>query len=288
MMGTACKDTRDRVAENPIELEYASRYMVVQAWSIATALYNGIEQALKMLLLAPSDSAFTLEDLRKRKYGHNLKKLYTALPTDDREHIERHFREHWSLHEYDTRGLSLDTAESFIAHINSGGPQGGLISWRYVLLEGAAQIPAMSLWTMSEIWDAICCRIRTKALGKQDDCWRLSHRLDMRFDDITNEPIDAYDDYFDDLERWANHKDGDLLAAWVDLLVKASRDDMHLVEVPERLRPELARMASRIIDHMSGDSADPDEARLLRRVKQTDRDLVWDPNKGEFRRHPLS
>ena len=48
----ACKLTRDLVAKNPLTPDYSSDYMVVQGWPFIIALYSGVEQALKMLLLA--------------------------------------------------------------------------------------------------------------------------------------------------------------------------------------------------------------------------------------------
>ena len=100
----ACEITRDLVAKNPLTPDYSSDYMVVQGWPFVVALYSGLEQALKMLLLAQPDARLTLDDLRKHPYRHNLETLFAALPPDDREHIELHFREHWSLYEYDTPG----------------------------------------------------------------------------------------------------------------------------------------------------------------------------------------
>ena len=50
----ACKITRDLVANNPLTPNYSSDYMAVQAWPFVIALYSGVEQALKMLLLSPA------------------------------------------------------------------------------------------------------------------------------------------------------------------------------------------------------------------------------------------
>lgn len=50
----------------------------------------------------------------------------------------------------------------------------------------------------------------------------------------------------------------------------------------EALRPELDKMAKQAIEHMSRDSADPDERQLLQRVRRTDRDLELDPHRADF------
>ncbi|MYA85227.1 MAG: hypothetical protein F4Y12_06540 [Acidimicrobiaceae bacterium] len=280
-MSTACRLTRDLVVNNPVKPDLSPDYVAVQGWPLVTALYNGIEQALKMLLLVPPNPCFTLETLAKRPYGHNLEHLYAELEADDRDHIELHFREHRSLHDYKPPGLSIATAEQFIAHINSGGRQGGLVSWRYILIQDISQVPSTSLWTMSEIWDAICCRIRKEVFNKQDDCSSLSRRLmwgfNRRFPTLV--PYKAFND---DMRTWAFHEGDGPLAAWIDLLVKAHGDAIHEVQAPDQLRPVLADMANRALKKMASDSADPDEAQLLDRI-QADPNLVWDPSDGVFR-----
>ena len=278
----ACAITRDLVAKNPLTPDYSPDYMAVQGWPFVVALYSGVEQALKMLLLSQPSPQFTLADLKKEPYRHNLATLFAELPSDDREHIEWHFREHWSLYEYNTHRQVIHTAEDFIAHINSGGKQGGSVSWRYVLVEETMEIPAMSLWTMCEIWRAVCCRVKTKALDRQGDCSRLSRMLASEFRWLVLRTIPVpYDEFTDEVNEWIVHKDGHHLAAWIDLFVKASRNDLHKVQAPDRLRPELAKMADRALKQMASDSADPDEAQLLHRI-QGDPHLAWNPADGTF------
>ena len=184
----ACEITRDLVAKNPLTQDCLPDYMVVQGWPFVVALYSGVEQAVKVLLLAQPDPQFPLDDLKKPPFGHNLERLYAELPPDDREHIELHFREHWSLHEYDTHGHVINTAADFIAHINGQGKPGGAVSWRYVLVEETMEIPATSLWTMCEIWSAVNCRVRTKAIGTQGHCFRLSRMLNHKFSGWSRAP----------------------------------------------------------------------------------------------------
>lgn len=233
-----------------------------------------------MLLLVPSNPRFTLETLARGKYGHNLENLYAELDADDRDHIEQHFREHRSLHDYSPPGLNIATAEQFIAHVNSGGSKGGLIEWRYILIQDISQIPSTSLWTMSEVWDAIYYLIRHQVFNKQDDCFRLSRRF-------THDLIDRINDRFEthplqsEISTWMYHKDGHPLAAWIDLLGKVHRGAMHQVQAADPLRPALADMARRALTQMESDSAEPDQAELHRRL-QTDPNLAWDPSDGVF------
>ena len=275
-MDAARRVTRDLIVNNPVKPDVFSSYEAVQGWPLVTALYNGIEQALKMLLLIRCGDRFTLNDLA-RDYGHDLEKLYGELAVDDRQHIELHYREHRSLHDYIPEDLA--TAGRFIAHINDGGnAQTGLVSWRYILIEGLEQVPPTSLWTMHEIWDAVCCRI-TKASGK-NDCFRLRERLDHQHWSIATGRVLRYDEQLDDLNRWAASRDGDLVAVWIDLLVKVSLDVTHEVQAPSRLLPELVDKARIALTQLS-ESADPDDKYLLRRMQDT-RTLVWDSRNGGF------
>ncbi|WP_419921304.1 hypothetical protein [Candidatus Poriferisodalis sp.] len=285
-MITACGATRKLVAENPVQSDYSGEHEAAVAWPLVTAAYNGIEQALKMLLQASAAPTPTLEELRVQ-YGHDLEKLYGALDPDDQTHIELHFGEHWSLYEYKRLNLGFSTAREFIAQLNDSDPQVGSIAWRYALLDMSVQIPKTNPWTMCEVWCAICCRIKKRAFPNTDDCFRLSERLDFKLGDILP-TVDPYDGFTNDLNQWAIHKDRSLLAAWVELLVKANREAMHEVQAPDRLRPELAAMAATAIGQLSDDSAGPDEKHLIVRARQRDRDLAWDPQVAQFRWTPSS
>ena len=151
-MDAARRLTGGLLIKNPVKEDVSPDHVAVQGWPLIIALYTGIEQALKMLLLVPPDPLFSPETLKSPKFGHNLKKLYSKLDTADRDHIERHFAEHRSLHDYDTPGFTLETAKQFITHINGSKKlrpddkkQLGSISWRYILLDGIAQVPPTSL-----------------------------------------------------------------------------------------------------------------------------------------------
>jgi len=282
----ACEMTRDLIAKNPLTPDVSSDYMAVQAWPFVVALYSGIEQALKSLLLAQPNPRVTLDELRSRRWGHDLEKLYAALPADDREHVELHFREHWSLYEYATHGRAICSAEDFVAHINRGGEQGGQVSWRYVLVDATVEIPATSLWTMCEIWRAVCCRVKTLASGTQGDCSRLSRMLASKFRRLVlHAKPTPYDEFIDEINEWTVHREGDQFAAWIDLLVKAHHNALGEVQATERLRSELAGMAHKALNQMASEPADPDETQLIHRIR-SDPDLTWDRTTATFRSAP--
>ncbi len=281
-MFTACTLIRKLVAENPVQPDTYAEHEAVQAWAFVTAAYNGIEQALKMLLLAPAEPAFTLDDLKKSPYGHDLETLYAELAPSDRDYTELHFGEHWSLNEFEKLDLGFGTAQEFIVHLNKSHPQGGSLAWRYALLDMSVQLPKTNLWTMCEVWYAICCRIKNAIFGRQDHTFRLSGRLFFAMKRVTQSTPAPYDGFIDDLGIWMTHRDGDYLAAWVDLLAKANRGAMSEVQAAERLLPELARMADRVIAQMSLQPPDLDIQKFLLQVQRTDRDLVWNPLDAKF------
>ena len=123
------------VTENPVQPGLVPGHEAAVARAFVTAAYNGIEPALKMLLLAPNEPAFTLDDLKMRPYGHDLDKLYAELASEDRDDIEMHFGEHWSLNEFEQLGLGFSTVQGFISHLNGGDTQAELLAWRYALLD---------------------------------------------------------------------------------------------------------------------------------------------------------
>ena len=281
-MQTACGLIRKLVAENPVQPDLVPEHEAAVAWTFVTAAYNGIEQALKMLLLAPPEPAFTLDDLKKRPYGHDLERLYAELAPEDRDYIELHFGEHWSLNEFERLGLGYSTAQGFIAHLNRGDSQAGLLAWRYALLEEDFQVPRTNLWSMCEVWYAICCRIKAEKYGRLDHTYRLSRRLFFLMRRVIQRTPAPYEGFIDDLGAWMTHRDGDYFAAWVDLLVKASRCRISEVQAAELLRPELAQMAGRAMTEISLQPPDPDFEQFVAAVQRTDRDLVWDPQRAKF------
>ena len=74
-MLAACRNTRTLVAAHPVKRDYLPKYEASQAWALVAPLYNGIEQALKMLLLTPSDPRFTLKKPKDLPAGTDLKNL---------------------------------------------------------------------------------------------------------------------------------------------------------------------------------------------------------------------
>ena len=255
----------------------------MQAWPFVVAAYSGIEQSLKMLLAA-TDSNFTKEQLRKQ-YGHNLKKLFDALTQRDQDHIELHFQEHWSLNEYDCERLGYGTAKEFLTAISKTSSQNGSIAWRYLPLDANESIPPTDMWTMCEVWNAVCCCIlpytKPNACEAKIPCSRLSQRL-CRCIQRTIEMSTHHGAFIGDLDAWMSDRSDDHLTILVDLLAKSTRGAVAEVDAPESLRLKLAQMASRVVETLSSGSPDPDVHMFLQRVQSTGRDLAWNPVSAEF------
>ena len=60
--------------------------------------------------------------------------------------VANYYRVYRSLHNFDTDGIALDTAEEFIQYIGNG-----YAAWRHILTED----PKIHLGSMLEIWRAL-------------------------------------------------------------------------------------------------------------------------------------
>ena len=249
--------------------DLSPEYMAMQMELFVTPCYNGIEQALKLVLMTEGASA----DQLRSKYGHDLVKLFRAIGQDARDHIELHFLEHRSLHNYDSGSASTETAEEFIAHVNSGEDQVGSLEWRYFQLDGIDGLPPVHIWSMYEIWGAVCCWVQQSVL-EIDSCSCLSHRLERRFlGEFTRRTIEGWT--VDELNDWIRHKDGSALAAFIDLLVKVDRDLLDAVEAPDSLRTMLGETAGEALEQMATTPQDPDERALFFCIRAGEGVLEW-------------
>ena len=256
--------------------DLSAEYMAMQMELFVTPCYNGIEQALKLVLLSQGISA----DELRQKYGHDLVKLFRDLSQEARDHVELHFQEHRSLHNYDSGDVSTQTAEQFISHINSGDDQVGSLEWRYFQLDGTDGLPPVYIWSMHEVWSALCCWIRNSVL-EGNGCSRLSCRLEHKFLRLFTRT--AVEDWsVDELNAWIRHKDRSPLAAVVDLLVKADRALLDAVEAPEALRAMLGETADAALEQMEKQPEDPDERALFSRIRTGEGILEWSQEAGAF------
>ena len=280
----ACRLLRRLIMKNPVVPDAIPDAEAVQAWALVTPLYDGIEQALKHLLLI-SDVGLTREHLKRAPYRHNLESLFSALSDADKDHIFVHFREHRSLHNYDTQGSFTEQVDEFVSHINrSVGEDGvGLVKWRYVLLDGIGAIPQTHLWSMWEVWDGICCRIRHREYNKEDDCFRLSRRLFSMFESPLAGVSVPYPEYVDNLNEWHSRTCDERLAEWIDLLVTLDKCTAPALTGANRFCSVLHKMAVKALRRLDAEREDPDKMQLVRRIREAEYRLSWDRKGREFR-----
>ena len=84
----------------------------------------------------------------------------------------------------------------------------GFFAWRYFLIDETVKLPAVSLLTMTEIWDATCCCINKEVFDKQDDCYRLGRRFAHELLDLMNDMLERYSAQHE-VDAWLTHKNGD-------------------------------------------------------------------------------
>ena len=287
-MFTAHRQSLKLVTQNPMWRDADAEYEAARAWPLVVVAYNSIEQAMKLLVCASTSPKPSLDDIR-RQYGHDLGQLYRSLQPEDREHIESHYREHMSLMALGEEwAWDFPTAQDFILNLNRrSGQHGGSIAWRYLLLDMNDDLPKISLWTMCELWTAICCQIKGVEGERSLGCECMSRRLCLRIDKIVNS-VCGHSDF--DLEssiaglnEWIARSGGSRLCAYVELLSRAERGEIGELLAPAPMTPMLTKMAEAIAERMSSDSALPDERLLIRLVRSGGRSLRWDPSLREFR-----
>ena len=280
----ACRLIGRLISKNPIAPDAIPDAEAVQAWAFVTSLYNGIEQALKHLLLL-SDLGLSRERLKRSPYRHDLESLYSKVEHADRRHIAAHFREHRSLHNYDSNRRFSDKLDEFISHINlaSGGDGEGLVNWRYVLLDGVGAVPQTHLWSMWETWDGICCTIRHREYDKVDDCSRLSRRLLAMFEAPLIGIRDPYPRLVNDLKEWNSKSRNDRFTRWIDLLIESDKCTAPASTEANGFHSVLLELAASALRRMDAKGEDPDQVQLVQRIRHAEHRLSWHPRDGTFK-----
>ena len=121
-----------------------------------------------------------------------------------------------------------------IGHLNGSDTQKGLLAWRHALQDMGVDVPKTNLWTMCEVWYAICRCVKAEIHGRWDRSFRLSGRLFFLMRRVIQSTAAMYDGFIDDLHSWRVYRHGDYLAAWVDLLAKEALRVLAWGEVVEQ------------------------------------------------------
>lgn len=109
------------------------------AWPVICSSYLGIEQTLKFLLAH--------RGAEHEPDRHPLEPLYQALEVGEKKAVSRCYRVFRSLHNFDSAGIDLASADHFIAYIGEG-----FKPWEYLLIEPLDAAPKMYVPLMLEVW----------------------------------------------------------------------------------------------------------------------------------------
>ena len=110
-----------------IQQDVIAEVDAINAWSVVTCSYSGIEQTMKCLLQMQDNYV----DKRPNEGGdrhHHIGKLFKKLTNQEKSILRASFSVYRSLHDY----IPRETADDFLDTIDEG-----YESWRYFLLEGS-------------------------------------------------------------------------------------------------------------------------------------------------------
>ena len=215
----------------------------INAWTLICGCYMGIEQTMKLLTMMRSGVQEVPRCLRRHD-GHDLSKLYSFLDQSEHRIVSDYYRVYRSLHNFDSGGVCLDTADNFITYIGNG-----YTSWRYILIEDPATVPKMHIGLLLETWRALVDIVMYKVHGKK--CETLEHLLTEYFHRVVT-AAEMDDDWqasaqdkntsidFGDVRKWIC-RNGGALKAGIDLLDRHARGNWHSLEASPLLRRVLAR-----------------------------------------------
>ena len=227
----------------------------INAWTLVSGCYMGIEQAMKLLILMRRG----IKKIPSCLKTHDLRHLYSLLDESDLLVVAAYYRVYRSLHNFDSGDVPLDTADQFIQYIGNG-----YTSWRYILVEDSDDVPKVHIGLMLETWRALVdianhhkhgkhyetladllgeyIREGVIVVAEQDDDWQAASQ-----DENSNTN-------FGDIRQWF-HQNGGVLEAGIDLLNHHARRSWHSLEASPRLRQVLFRAAERAVRAAETDRA---------------------------------
>ena len=144
----AYDNTQRQYDEYPPKGDTVPIAAAINAWTLICGCYMGIEQTMKLLIQMRGSTPE-----QTRALGHDLVNLYSSLDPSERDVVADYYRVYRSLHNFDTDGISLETADEFIQYVGKG-----YVVWRYILIEDPEdpnKLPKMHLGLMLETWRAL-------------------------------------------------------------------------------------------------------------------------------------
>ena len=271
----------------------------INAWTLISGCYMGIEQTMKLLILMRRGIKRVPPDLRKG-IGHDLNKLYSLLDDSERLVVANYYKVYRSFHDFDSGSVSLDTADQFIQHIGNG-----YTAWRYILIEDSSAVPKVHIDLLLELWRALADIAMHHVHGKNYET--LAHMLGEYIQQGVIVVAEQDDDWqaasqdennntnFGEIRQWFL-QNGGVLKAGIDLFNHRARGNWHSLEAPPLLRQVLFRAAERAVRAAETDRANRSKWKDIHiypagevayfqvpatyKARRTDIDLLHDRIKG--------
>ena len=162
----------------------------------------GIEQTMKLLIRMRG----TTTEKALRSLSHDLVCLYKLLDPSERKVVADYYRVYRSLHNFDSGGIALETADEFIQYIGKG-----YEAWRYILIEDHKKMPKMHLGMILETWRALADLAEHRERGHKYQT--LEGDLEDYIDGVFND-AEMTDEWqaaslkFCEIRKWIEHKGG--------------------------------------------------------------------------------
>ena len=277
----AYEQTERHYGEYPPNDDIVPIAAAINAWTLICGCYMGIEQTMKLLILMQ----LRITKVPRHLKIHDLSRLYPLLDDSKRLVVSRYYGIYRSLHDFDSGGIALDTAEQFIRYVGDG-----YTSWRYILIDGPAGIPKVHIGLMIETWRALVDIVNSHVSGTHYESieGRLSNYIAQRVVVAAGEDSawqrasqdESESIQFKDIHDWFNRNGGHLQAG-MRLFDRSKRDSLFSPEDPPLLRDVLFRAADNAVRSP--------ETCAVRRIDLNvflDRinhgGLVWNSDRGVF------
>ena len=249
-VGYAYENTQRQYNEHPPNYDVVPIATAINFWTLVCGCYMGIEQTMKLLIR-----------MRRRKpkmgcSGHDLVEGYGQLDPSDRSLVSDYFGVYRSLHNFDTDGIALETADEFIQYVGKG-----YVVWRYILTEAPKdpnKVPKMHLGLMLETWRALADLVEHQVSGLNYPYQTVAGYLENYIIKEVFHDAEMDEEWqaasldensgveFREIGVWLHHK-GRALEAGIDLFKHHAQGTGDSIEASPLLRRVLLRAADKAV-----------------------------------------
>ena len=238
----AYKVTQRQYDEHPPNGDLVPIADAINGLTLICGCYMGIEQTMKLLVRLRGGTP---------EKTHALECLYLSLDPLERDVFSTCYRVYRSLHNFDSGGIALDTAEEFIRHIGNG-----YVAWRYILTEGPQSVPKLYLGSMLETWRVLVNLVQHRI--RRSNCRTVADHLDDYIMQSVYREAEHDDEWqgasqdqnsgveFRALLDWFYRK-GRPLEAGIDLFTHHARGTGSSIQASPLLRRVLLRAADKAV-----------------------------------------